>query len=244
MRISRYLARCGIASRRDSEAVVLAGRVKVNGVKQTNLATQIAEGDHVMLDGRLLELPPEHLTLLMNKPLGVMVTREDPQGRQTIYDILPPQFASRTRELVYAGRLDYNTSGLLIMTTNGELANRLVHPRYHVDKTYRVRTDQQLTKESLQALRSGVTLEDGRTKPCVVKQLHERADIHAFEITLQEGKNRQVRRMVEAVGGKVIELQRIRIGSLTLRDFFPDGQPGVVALTEKDVKGFLGEPAQ
>ncbi|MCC6546285.1 rRNA pseudouridine synthase [Candidatus Sumerlaeota bacterium] len=242
MRISRYLARCGIASRRDSEAVVLAGRVKVNGVKQTNLATQVAEGDHVMLDGRLLELPPEHLTLLMNKPTGVMVTREDPEGRQTIYDVLPPEFAHRTRELVYAGRLDYNTSGLLIMTTNGELANKLVHPRYHVDKTYRVRTERQLAKDALQKLRGGVALEEGRTKPCVVRQLGDHAN--TFEITLQEGKNRQVRRMVEEVGGKVIELERIRIGHLKLRDYFPDGKPGTVALGEKDVKSFMGNPTQ
>ncbi len=241
MRISRYLARCGVASRRDSEAVVLAGRVRVNGVVIVNLAHQVnPAADRVELDGRPLVLAPAHLTLLMNKPRGVLVTRDDPKGRKTVYTLLSPGHAVRARELTYAGRLDYDTSGLLILTTDGELANRLVHPRYHVDKAYRARLDRGLTPAEITRLEAGIELEEATTLPCRVRPLRGGSDRDLYEIMLQEGRNRQVRRMIESVGAKVLELERTRIGGLRLEEFFPNRKAGTRELTERDVERLLG----
>lgn len=241
MRIARYLARCGVASRRESETLVTAGRVCVNGAVVTNLATQVRpDTDSVTLDGKPLLLASAHLTLAMNKPVGVLVSRRDTRGRRTIYDILPPPFVNRARELVYAGRLDYSSSGLLIITTDGDLANQLVHPRHHVEKTYDAETSRPLKKVEIEQLRAGVVLGEDTTLPCTVKPLGPRGNGAVYRITLREGKNRQIRRMIQEVGARVVSLERIAIGRLELKKLFPSGAQGVVELSPRQIELLIG----
>ena len=213
LRIAKYLARCGVASRRKAEAIIREGRVSVNGEIAQDLGRQIHSArDLVEVDGRKAELESWPLTLAMNKPTGVVVTRGDPQGRKTVYDILPPQYAPRASELVYAGRLDIMTSGLLILSTDGGLIQRLTHPRHHLAKTYEVETGTPLSADDLDRLRRGVELEDGLALPTKARELGPRR----FEIVLTEGRNRQVRRMVEALGARVAQLRRTAVGGLRL----------------------------
>lgn len=239
MRIARFLARCGVASRRDAEQLVLDGRVSLNGTVVTDLGRQIDPAtDEVRFSGRRLQLKQDTLTLAMNKPRGVVVTRSDPQGRPTVYDVLPAPHKARARELVYAGRLDLDTSGLLILTTDGDLANRLVHPRHHVDKEYEMLLDRMLEEDQIRRLERGIALEEGRTLPAriVYTGKDERPEYHMI---LQEGRNRQVRRMVEEVGCRVRRLRRVRIGGLSLvRLRLPEGE--VQELSETEITQLLG----
>jgi 23S rRNA pseudouridine2605 synthase len=218
MRISHFLARCGVASRRKAEEIVRAGRVRLNGEVVLDLGRQVdPEKDVVLVDDKPIGLSSERLVLAMNKPVGVVVSRNDPQGKQTVYDILPAPFRPRAMELVYAGRLDFLTSGLLILTTDGELANRLTHPSQHLDKAYHVRIDRAFSNEELEELTSGVDLGECESLPCAVRPLKDPSPrVFSYEFVLQEGRNRQVRRMVEAMGAKVLELERVRVGGLTL----------------------------
>ncbi|CAN5265353.1 pseudouridine synthase [soil metagenome] len=214
MRIAHYLARCGAASRRKAEEFVSAGRVSLNEEIITDLGRQVEPGqDAVTLDGKPLVLPSASLTLLLNKPPEVMVTRDDPQGRPTIYDLLPAEYQPRASELVYAGRLDYLTAGLLVLTTDGELVNHLTHPRHALPKTYEVEVDAPLTEEQLTLLREGVDIGDGVTLPAEVRVASKsREDV--YSIVLREGRNRQIRRMIQAIGRRVVRLRRTAIGPL------------------------------
>ncbi len=215
LRIARYLARCGVASRRKAEEIVLEGRVRVNGAVATDLGRQIDPAtDAVELDGEILALSETHLTLVVNKPPGVLVTRTDPRERTTIYDLLPEEFARESSRLVYAGRLDYASEGLLVMTTDGDLANAMVHPSTHLDKEYLVRTDSPIPEEALRTLRAGVDLGEHRTLPCRIET--DEKDPRTYRIVLREGRNRQIRRMLESVGIGVRRLRRLRIGPLRL----------------------------
>lgn len=236
MRISRFLARCGVASRRKSEEIVAAGRIALNGEIVTDLGRQIDPArDRVEVDGKLVELKEKGLTIALNKPKGVVVTRDDPQGRRTVYDLLPVQFGDRARELVYAGRLDLQTSGLLILTTDGDLVNRLVHPSRHLEKAYEVTLDRDLSGGELERLAEGIELEDGPSLPAKVRGLRPKR----YEVVLVEGRNRQVRRMMEMLGAKVYDLTRTRIGALSLREL--KLQTGaVVALNENQLRKLLG----
>lgn len=240
MRIAHFLARCGVASRRKSETIVADGRVTVNGLPVLDLGRQVEPGeDEVCLDGKSLQLPKTHLTLVVYKPREVVVTRTDPQERQTIYDLLPVTYAARSTELAYAGRLDFMTEGMQVLSTDGDLILKLTHPRHHVEKTYHLRTNVPLAEEQLEELRQGVSLEDGATQPCQVRSFG-RAERQTYEIILREGKNRQIRRMIDVVGAKVAWLRRVAIGKLELGSL--NLELGECAeLTERHIEMMLSE---
>lgn len=206
--LERVISKAGIGSRTEARKWIGAGRVTVNGeLVQTPDAWIDLELDQVSLDGKPLA-HEERAHLLMHKPAGCITTYRDPGGRPTVYDLLP----DRDRYLFPIGRLDLDTSGLLIMTNDAELAERLTNPAHHVPKTYRVTTATALDDAQLEALRSGLDLADGRTRPAEVQRVSETV----FEITITEGRNRQVRRMVEAIGSRATELVRIAIGPIPL----------------------------
>lgn len=220
VRIAKYLAGCGVASRRNAETIISQGRVTVNNEVISDLGRRISPAhDTVSVDGTEIQPPDRHITLALNKPPKVLVTRSDDRGRTTVYDLLPRKWKKDGSRLRYAGRLDYLTTGLLILTTDGDLANRLVHPRHHVRKTYEVALERHLREEELDALRQGIELEDGPTQPCEVRPMgHRKSSGHRYELTLREGRNRQIRRMMEALGARVLELHRFSMGALTLTD--------------------------
>jgi 23S rRNA pseudouridine2605 synthase len=221
MRLAKYLAHAGVASRRASEELIAAGRVVVDGVLVTDPARDVGESNRVEVDGRPLTgagraQTGRRVVYAVNKPLGVVSTARDTHGRPTVVELVPTPASPR---LYPVGRLDMNTSGLILLTNDGVLANRLTHPRYEVPKTYRARVAGGRVGESaLRALRAGVTLEDGPTAPARVK----RVEPDLLELTIHEGRNRQVRRMCEAVGHPVRALERIAFGPLHL-DGLPPG---------------------
>ena len=210
MRINRYLAACGLGSRRSCEELVLAGRVEIAGKVVHELSTEVAENAHVSCDGIPVRPPEIRHVVLFHKPKGCVCARHDPQGRQTIYDLLPPHFL----RLVHVGRLDFASRGLLLLSDDGEVVDRLTHPRYEHRKVYRVLLDAPLEPEDLRKLsKGGWLLEDDRRplEPVGVK-----GDGVSLELTLKEGRNRQIRRMMAAFGREVIDLQRTAVGEWRL----------------------------
>ncbi|MBQ9690680.1 MAG: rRNA pseudouridine synthase [Eggerthellaceae bacterium] len=219
MRLQRFLARSGVASRRHSETLILDGRVSVNGVIVTTLGTRVYPGDEVRLDGVPVFLNSDASMLMLNKPSGVLSAMSDDRGRTTLSDLLGDAYKS----FFHVGRLDIDTTGLLLITNDGELGNALTHPKYHVWKTYEVTVTGRLQEEAVQALADGVMLDDGLTAPSKVGSLHfvslknnEVATV--FNLSIREGKNRQIKRMCEAVGHPVISLHRKAFGPLELGD--------------------------
>lgn len=206
MRLAKFLAHAGAASRRKSEELVSAGRVTVEGEVVTDPARDVHEGMDIRLDGERLQPEPVEVWMV-NKPEGVISTADEPGVRPAIVELVRSE-----RRLYPVGRLDADSRGLILLTNDGGLANRLTHPRYGVAKTYRVSVRQPLQDGDLEALAGGVELEDGPTAPADTRRLGERE----FEITIREGRNRQVRRMVEALGNEVVSLERVSIGSLEL----------------------------
>lgn len=219
-RLQKFLAKAGIASRRQAEEYIKAGRVKVNGLVITELGSKVdPERDQVMVDGKPVKVEEELVYLLLNKPPLVVTTLHDPQGRTKVTDLLPG-----IKQRVYpVGRLDYETEGLLLLTNDGELAYRLTHPSYKVPKTYRVKVRGNPSRAALQRLRDGVELEDGMTQKALVKVLQQGKDSTLLEIIIREGRNRQIRRMCQAVGHPVLALRRISFGPLQLGNL-PVGQ--------------------
>jgi 23S rRNA pseudouridine2605 synthase len=216
MRLAKFLAHAGVASRRAAEEIVRAGRVTVGGEVVRDPARDVDASSRVTVDGVGLRGEETRVVLALHKPPGVVSTAKDPQGRRTVLDLVP----DAPGRLYPVGRLDADTTGLLLLTNDGELANRLTHPSFRVPKTYRVRVaDPPVRERELTALREGVELEDGRTAPAKVRRLG--AD--RLDLTIHEGRKRQVRRMCEAVGHPVRELQRIAFGPLRLGDL-PPGQ--------------------
>lgn len=202
------LSKAGVGSRTEARRWVGEGRVQVNGRVEGDPNRWVdLERDRITFDGKPLEKATATY-LLLHKPTGYLTTYRDPEGRPTIYDLLP----DRDRYLFPVGRLDLDTSGLLILTNDTAFAERLTNPDYHVPKTYRVKASKPLADEQLDQLRNGIELRDGPTRPAIVT----RTGVAAFEITITEGRNRQVRRMVEALGAKVEKLARIAIGELTI----------------------------
>jgi 23S rRNA pseudouridine2605 synthase len=211
MRLNAWLARAGVASRRKADDLIKAGRVTVNG-EPGQLNTFVGADDDVRLDGK--QLAKQRLAyVLLNKPAGVVTTARDPQGRRTVVDVVSHPAA----RVVPVGRLDVDTTGALLLTNDGELAHRLAHPRYEVDKVYEVECWTQPTDADLDRLRVGVELDDGRTSPAGVRRI----DGAHIELVLHEGRNRQVRRMFDAVGHRVKRLHRSRYGPLTLEGLEP-----------------------
>ncbi len=210
-RLQKILARAGVASRRHAEELIRAGRVNLNG-QVAILGNRATEGDDVRLDGCPLQLiPAAHTTLALYKPRGVVTSASDELGRAGVLDKLPPRAG-----LHPIGRLDRDSEGLLLLTTDGELTLRLTHPRYGHEKEYRAWTGEQVTEDQLRRLENGVELEDGLTSPARVR----RAEGGLF-ITLGEGRNRQIRRMLGALGLSVTRLVRVRFGGLFLGDLEP-----------------------
>jgi len=210
MRLNAYLARAGVASRRKADELIKAGRVRVNG-EPGQLNTFVSSGDLVEVDGR--SVAKQRLAyLLLHKPAGVVTTARDPQGRRTVVDLIP-----REPRVVPVGRLDSDTTGALLLTNDGELAHRLSHPRYGVEKTYVVDVEGAPSGAALERLRGGVDLDDGVTAPARVRRLGR----SQLELTIHEGRNRQVRRMLEAVGHPVLRLHRSVYAGLTLEGLEP-----------------------
>jgi 23S rRNA pseudouridine2605 synthase len=214
-RLQKVMADAGVASRRKAEELIKAGRVTVNGAVIRELGTKVdPERDHVKVDGQHLKPAPPHVYLMLNKPKGVVSTLTDPEGRPTVADLL-----RGVRMRVFpVGRLDYDSEGLMLLTNHGELAQALLHPRYHVPKTYLVKVKGVLTDEEIEKLETGVSLEDGPTGPAQVRKIRKAAQNSWIDITIHEGRTHQVKRMVEAVGHFVLKLKRVRFGPLALND--------------------------
>jgi 23S rRNA pseudouridine2605 synthase len=216
MRLQKFLARAGVASRRGSEDLMTAGRVRVNGIVMTELGTKVDPAvDSVTVDRKPVSLAEQPVYLVLNKPAGVVTTMSDPQGRTTVAELVPVRDYPG---LFPVGRLDYETTGLLLFTTDGEIAHRLLHPSRHVEKVYRVLVDGRATEPELDRLREGVSLDDGLTAPARVKALRSSGGTTYCEIAIREGRKRQVRRMFSAVGHPVLELHRVRFGPVDLGD--------------------------
>jgi 23S rRNA pseudouridine2605 synthase len=209
VRLNRYLAAAGIGSRRKCDELIAAGRVTINGKVCTDFSTQPAGDDHVKLDGRLLHLHPP-LTIILHKPRGFVCTRNDPHARDMIFDLLPSKFT----RLFSVGRLDAQSEGLLILTNDGELAQRLTHPRYKIDKEYEVTLDREWDPLLAPKLLRRILLDGHRAQ---IARIHPITPIK-LRVVLRQGINRQIRRMFEAIGYHVKHLVRIRIGNLRLGD--------------------------
>lgn len=217
MRINRYLAECGLASRRKCEQFIIDGMVTVNGKTVTDLATQVEAYDNVTCGGRPVKPLNKHVYLMMNKPKGCVTTVSDDKGRKTVMDIVRDKYPD-TR-LFPVGRLDYDTEGLLILTTDGDLCNRLTHPRNEIEKVYSAKVEGEIDENILNQIRRGVEIDGRRTKKCRAKFLgfDSKTKISTVEVAITEGMNREVRRMFEAVGKNVTFLKRVAIGDLRLR---------------------------
>lgn len=217
MRLQKYLARCGVASRRHAEELIRQGRVKVNGVTVTEMGTIISPGDLVELDGKPVVPEEKPVYIMLNKPAGYVTTVSDPQGRRTVMDLV-----RGVKERVYpVGRLDYDTEGLLILTNDGDFAYRSTHPSHQVNKTYIAEVEGTPSHEAIKKLRNGVMLDGRLTAPAKVEVLKQNKRSAVLRITIHEGRNRQVRRMCEAVGHPVRSLRRIAIGGLKLGNLAP-----------------------
>src|SRR6187200_3123313 len=212
--LERVLSKAGIGSRVEARSWIHAGRVKVNGTLIRNPDHWVdMKSDRVQFDGKPLAAR-ERIYLLLYKPTGYLTTYKDPQGRATVYDLI----ADVGTFLSPVGRPDLDTSGLLLMTNDNQFAERVTNPQSHVPKTYLVKASAVLTDTQLQQLRDGIELADGPTRPALVTRLRDSGKFTHFEITLTEGRNRQVRRMVEALEAKVLKLVRVRIGNIRIGD--------------------------
>ena len=217
MRLQKYMADCGVASRRACEQMIQDGRVTVNGIPAVIGAT-VTETDEVLLDGKRLKPQDRRVVLMLYKPRGVVSTSSDEAGRRTVQEFVK----DLPYRLYNVGRLDLNSEGLLLLTNDGELANRLMHPRYGVQKTYRVVCDGTLSAGEIATLTNGVELEDGMTAPAKVSDIRRASTGGtAFSITIHEGRNRQIRRMLEAIGHRTLRLKREAYGPLKLGTLKP-----------------------
>jgi pseudouridine synthase len=229
LRLQKIISQSGLASRRAAEKLIEEGRVSVNGRTVREMGVKADPvADDIRVDGRRLRAPERHRYILLNKPAGVVTTRSDPQRRQTVLDLL-----RGVREYVYpVGRLDYDSEGLLLLTNDGDLAARLTHPRHEVERTYEAHVAGTPDEDAIEKLRRGIPLDGKRTMPADVKLLsrgpaprkgaaHERRVNGVLLITIHEGRNRQVRRMCEAVGHPVRKLRRTRIGPISDRRLRP-----------------------
>ncbi|MCI8595997.1 MAG: rRNA pseudouridine synthase [Clostridia bacterium] len=214
MRINKYLAECGLASRRASEQIITAGRVKLNGKIVTDLATDVSEDDFVTVDGKRAQPIHKHIYLMLNKPKGYITSTNDEKGRKTVMDLLDKKFANK--RIFPIGRLDYDTEGLLLLTTDGDLCNRISHPRNDISKTYVAKIENEVSEEELNKLRGGVILDGVKTKRCRITVLEFDGKLTRLEVVISEGRNRQVRRMFESINREVVFLKRVGVGELKL----------------------------
>ncbi len=216
-RLQRFLSRCGVASRRAAEEWIVQGRIEVNGEVVTTLGTRVVPGrDEVRVDGERVRTPSSSVVLLLNKPVGVLCSREDPESRPLVYGLLPADPALRS-----IGRLDFHTEGVLLFTNDGDLAERLAHPRFGIERTYEARVRGLPGPETLARLVRGVILEDGPAR-VLSAEVTRQTDRNAWiKLTLQEGRNREVRRILERVGHPVMRLRRVRFAGLGIGKLKP-----------------------
>ncbi len=208
MRINQYISRSTGYSRRKAEELILAEKVKVNDEIVRDLSTQIQSSDKVYLNGKLIK-PQKFVYYALNKPVGYTTTIADPHAEKLITELVP-----KDPPVFPVGRLDKETSGLIFITNDGDFAQKMTHPKYEKEKEYIVETNNKLSDESLNKLRNGIILKDGMTAPAKVRNLGSKK----YSIIIHEGRNRQIRRMIEAAGAKVVSLKRIRIGDFELED--------------------------
>ena len=213
MRINKFLAESGVCSRRAADKLIEEGAVKVNG-KICLIGQDIDEfSDSVLVGGKKINLPNTFEYYIMNKPKGYVCTVKDDKNRKTVMDLLPENI----KRVVPVGRLDYDTEGLLLFTNDGELTFKLTHPKNEIPKTYLVRTEKPVSEKDLTALRQGVIIDGVKTKKCNVRFIESTKTGSKLHITITEGKNRQIRKMIESIGNNVDFLKRIKIGELTLK---------------------------
>ena len=230
MRLQKYLAQCGVASRRSSEQLIRDGKVQVNGQTVREMGVQIDESeDIVSVMGKKVVPEAEKHYLIYNKPIGEMTTVSDPEGRPTVMD----KFRDYPVRLFPVGRLDYDSEGLILLTNDGDLMNRLLHPSREVKKVYLVKASNQVSEEEIRRMRSGVMLEGKMTSPAEVRLIRREAFDTVLLVSIHEGRNRQVRKMLEAVGHQVISLKRVEFGPIALKDL-PRGQWR--RLTDQEIK--------
>jgi 23S rRNA pseudouridine2605 synthase len=208
LRINQYISQCGIASRRKAEALILEGKVSVNGIAVKELSAQIKETDLVEIDGQKISPVKQHTTIAFHKPPGVICTATDPQGRKTIYDCLPSGFSN----LKYIGRLDLQSRGLVLLSDDGELVYRLTHPKYQIERSYLVWTSRELSRRAMESLLNGIDIGEGEIGK--VKDIF--LDDGFVELVLTEGKNREIRKMLHAMHYHIEDLKRISFASITL----------------------------
>ena len=220
IRLQKFLAEAGVASRRKSEELILAGKVEVNGIIVTELGTKInPKKDKVTYNGKIVECEVKKIYILLNKPIGYVTTSKDQFDRDTVLNLVKVK-----ERVVPCGRLDMYTSGALILTNDGDFVYKITHPKHEITKTYTVTLKGIITDEEVQSLKNGVEIDDNgtpyKTKPAKVKILKTdiEKNISRLEITIHEGKNRQVRKMSEAVGRKVLALHRTKIGDISVKD--------------------------
>lgn len=228
--MQKYLAAAGIASRRRAEDLIVAGRVRVGGRVVRELGTSVGDDARVEVDGRVVRPVAAHTYVVLHKPVGVMTTMRDPEGRRTVADLI--RRAGIAARVVPVGRLDYDTSGVLLLTDDGELANVLTHPRYGVEKTYRATLRGRLESDAVERILRGVRLEEGRAAPAQLRVVAVRRDVSLVDLTLHEGRNRQVRRMFEALDHPVVALARLRFGPISLGELTPGATR---AVTEREL---------
>lgn len=212
LRLNKFLSGSGVASRRKCDEIIASGKVTVNGKVVTEVGSQINEKkDKVMFEGKAVCLPSSFIYIKLNKPKGYACTASDEKGRKTIYDLVDCK-----ERLFSIGRLDYNTEGLIILTNDGDFANKVSHPKFNVEKEYRVTVEGKVKESELAVLRKGVVVDGNRMPPAKVRLLEEGENTTKLSVVIDEGQNRQVRRMFEAIGREIKLLKRVRIGSVRL----------------------------
>jgi len=219
MRLQKYIAECGVASRRKSEELIKQGRVKVNGIPVSEMGVKVSDEDVVEVDGRRISLEQKKVYIMLNKPVGYISSVRDQFSRNTVVDLI-----KGVKERIYpVGRLDYDTSGLLLLTNDGDFAFRLTHPKHEMKKTYIAEMEGVPDSNDIESFQNGLRIEDYVTSPAELTVLEKRKSSSIVKVVIHEGKNRQVRKMCDAIGHPVISLKRIAIGDLYLKNL-PEGQ--------------------
>ena len=230
MRLQKYLASCGVASRRNAEQMILDGRVSVNGEIVRVLGTQVDEqSDTVQVDGSIVMPETEKHYLAYNKPVGEVTTVSDPEGRATVMD----RFRDYPVRLFPVGRLDYDSEGLLLLTNDGDLMNKVLHPSFEIQKSYLTKVSNNVSDQEIRTLRKGVIIDGKLTSPAEVRLIRHDTFSTDLLITIHEGRNRQVRKMIDAIGHQVVRLKRVRFGPILLGDL-PSGMWR--KLTDEEIK--------
>jgi 23S rRNA pseudouridine2605 synthase len=238
-RLQKVLAEIGLASRRQAEEMIRQGRVTVNG-RAARIGEKVDPSrDHIKVDGRRVALPSEKLYLLLHKPKNTVTTLEDPEGRPTVLSLVKEKRA----RLFPVGRLDYDAEGFLLLTNDGDLAHRLSHPSFRIPRTYRVKVKGKPSPEEIRKLSRGISLEDGPTAPCRITFLRETRENAWMEMTLREGRNRQVKRMWEKMGYPVLKLKRVSFAGLALGNLQPGEYRALGPKELEKIRRMTGDPS-